>query len=427
MDEKTDIERMALHSGLVVGGRSRKRDITYASLLTFAALSVASLVLRSGVSSYFSSSCISSRSPLEQVLTQAPLIDGHNDFPIWTRAYYQDHIYQSNFTEKGHLYGQVDFPRLQQGRLGAQFWSVYVECPRQPYNTANDSEDLYHEIVRDTFQQIDLVHRMIEHFPKSLVSALSVADVLHNFHTSPGRISSLLGIEGLHQIGTSASVLRMYHRLGVRYATLTHTCHNHYADSESPSEPQHNGLSSAGDAIVAEMNRIGMIVDISHTSFATQRAVLALSRAPVMYSHSSAYAVCPHSRNVPDDILKTLQQNDGIIMITFYPEFTNCQSADKASLSDVADHIQYVGNLIGYRHVGLGSDFDGMASGMRGLEDVSKYPDLIQELLDRGVSVNDLVGVIGGNVLRVLAAVEQVALNSRHLLPLEDDIKPFFK
>ncbi|EZF95913.1 hypothetical protein H113_03842 [Trichophyton rubrum MR1459] len=426
MDEKVDIERLALRSGLVVGGRSRKRQITYASLVAFALLSAASVLLRSGAFTC-SRNCTSHLSPLEQVLAQAPLTDGHNDFPIWTRAYYQNHIYQANFTSQGDLYGQVDFPRLQQGRLGAQFWSAYVECPRTPYTAANESEDLYHEIIRDSFQQIDLVHRMIEHFPARLVPASSAADIVHNFRTSPGRISSLLGIEGLHQIGTSASVLRMYHRLGVRYATLTHTCHNHYADSEAPSKPQHNGLSPAGEAIVAEMNRLGMIVDISHTSFATQRAVLALSRAPVMYSHSSAYAVCPHSRNVPDDILKTLQKNDGIIMITFYPEFTNCESADKASLSDVADHIQYVGNLIGYRHVGLGSDFDGMAHGMRGLEDVSKYPDLIQELLDRGVGVGDLVGVIGGNVFRVLAAVEDVARNSRHILALEDDIKPFFK
>jgi membrane dipeptidase len=298
--------------------------------------------------------------------------------------------------------------------------------PREPYNLTSDSEHVYHEIVRDTFQQIDLVRRLTEHFPASLVPASSVAEIRNNFNHHPGRISSLLGIEGLHQIGTSPSILRVYHQLGVRYASLTHTCHNHYADSEAPADAQHHGLSAAGEALVAEMNRLGMIVDLSHTSRETQRAALALSRAPVMYSHSSAYALCPHSRNVDDESLRLLQQNDGIIMITFYPEYTNCEDPEAATLADVADHIQYVGNLIGYRHVGLGSDFDGMARGPKGLEDVSKYPNLVQELLDRGVAVDDVVAVVGGNVLRVLEAVEKVAHTSRHLLPLEDDVKPFF-
>jgi membrane dipeptidase len=305
--------------------------------------------------------------------------------------------------------------------------ALIKSSPRQPYTKGNDCEDDYHEIIRDTFQQIDLVHRMVERFSDSLIAASSAADITRNFHKYPSRISSLLGIEGLHQVGTSASVLRMYYDLGVRYATLTHTCHNHFADSESPSEVAHGGLSEAGEAMVEEMNRLGMAMDLSHTSFATQRAALALSRAPVMYSHSNAFAICPHSRNVPDDTLHMLKHNDGIVMITFYPDFTNCRNANEASLKDVADHIEYVGGLIGYRHVGLGSDFDGMQNGPKGLEDVSKYPDLIQELLDRGVGVRDLQGVAGGNVLRVLAAVEKVKRDSEHLLPLEDDIKPFFR
>ncbi|KAF7168585.1 hypothetical protein CNMCM5623_001567 [Aspergillus felis] len=403
MAEKQDIEQ--LHPSrrpAEITWENRRRRLRHGLLLTLLAF-VGTCLFRSAFPTL---------DPLEQRL------DGHNDFPIWTRAFYHNHIYQDNFTDQIRLYGQVDFPRLQQGRLGAH--------PREPYNLTSDSERVYHEIVRDTFQQIDLVRRLTEHFPASLVPASSVAEIRHNFNHHSGRISSLLGIEGLHQIGASTSILRVYHRLGVRYASLTHTCHNHYADSEAPADAQHHGLSAAGEALVAEMNRLGMIVDLSHTSRETQRAALALSRAPVMYSHSSAYALCPHSRNVDDESLRMLQQNDGIIMITFYPEYTNCEDPEAATLADVADHIQYVGNLIGYRHVGLGSDFDGMPRGPKGLEDVSKYPNLVQELLDRGVTVDDVVAVVGGNVLRVLEAVEKVAHKSRHLLPLEDDVKLFF-
>ncbi|PIG84662.1 membrane dipeptidase GliJ-like protein [Aspergillus arachidicola] len=403
MDKKGDLEWMPPRPE-PVHWRNRQRSLAYSVTLTLAALFFTFTLRPEDFPSFLVRKNLQ-KSPLEQVLTRVPLTDGHNDFAIWTRAFYQNHIYQANFTEHDELYGQVDFPRLRKGRLGAQFWSVYVECAR---NTNEPGTE--YEIVRDTFQQIDLVHRMINHFPDFLVPASSVADVHHNFYHSPGRISSLLGIEGLHQIGGSASVLRMYTSSGC-----------------APAEPRHGGLSTAGEATVAEMNRMGMIVDLSHTSLATQRAVFNVTRAPVMYSHSSAYALCPHSRNVPDDLLQMLKDNDGIIMVSLYPEYTNCLDADAASLTDVADHIQYVGNLIGYRHVGLGSDFDGMSHGPKGLEDVSKYPDLIQELLDRGVSVDDLVGVTGGNVLRVLGVVEHVARSLVGMLPLEDDVKPFFE
>jgi len=218
----------------------------------------------------------------------------------------------------------------------------------------------------------------------------------------------------------------MYYALGVRSVGLTHTCHNRYADSEEPAAALHGGLSAAGFVVIAEINRIGLVADLSHTSFATQRDVLGVTKAPVMFSHSSAYAVCNHTRNVPDDVLLSLEKNGGIIMITFYALFTHCEEPSKAALVHVANHIQYVGELIGYRHVGIGSDFDGMAEGPEGLEDVSKYPDLIAELLRRGVSVRDLEGVVGGNVLRVLRQVEQVAERLRLENPLEDDVKEFF-
>ncbi|KAF3058032.1 putative dipeptidase C3A11.10c [Daldinia childiae] len=320
------------------------------------------------------------------------------------------------------LFGQVDFPRLRKSQLGAQFWSVYVECPR---TSQNYSDSIYREIIHDTLQQIDLVYRLIKEFPEYLIYAASSYDIKSQLASGSSRVSSLMGIEGLHQIGNSASILRMYHALGVRYATLTHTCHNIYADSEEPETPLHGGLSERGRQLVREMNRIGMMVDLSHTSFQTQRDTIDISLAPVVYTHSSAYAIREHSRNVPNDILLSLKQNDGLIMITFYPEFTSAQP-DKASLEDVADHIEYVGNFIGYRHVGIGSDFDGMDHGPSGLEDVSKYPDLVKELLNRGVSRENLTLVTSENIVRVLEVVERVAADMSTVKPLEDDTKPFF-
>lgn len=349
------------------------------------------------------------------------MIDGHNDFPIWIRAFYGNHIYQKNFTQEPELYGQVDFPRLRQGHLRGQFWSVYVECPR---HGGNYSDEVYGEIIHDTLQQIDLVHRLIKAYPSYLEHASSAADVFQTFRSSR-RIASFLGVEGLHQIGNSASVLRMYHALGVRYASMTHTCHNAYADSEEPDEPEHSGISDAGRDMVWEMNRLGMMVDLSHSSFLTQRDVLRVSRAPVIFSHSNAYARCNHTRNVPDDILLGLEANGGVVMVTFYPAFLE-EDPGKASLSSVADHIQYIGETIGYRHVGIGSDFDGMAAGPEGLKDVSKYPDLLRELVHRGISREDILGVMGLNVMRVLEEVEKVAASMHHVKPLEDDVPDFF-
>ncbi|PGH27142.1 hypothetical protein AJ80_01098 [Polytolypa hystricis UAMH7299] len=359
---------------------------------------------------------------VDQLLQRAPLIDGHNDFPIFIRAFYKNDIYQKNFTDETPLPGQVDFPRLREGRVRGNFWSVYVGCPE---DSGNFSDEVYQEAVHDTFQQIDLVHRLIKQFPQHLKLASSADDVWENFAKSD-RISSMMGVEGLHQIGNSASILRMYHQLGVRYVTLTHFCHNKYADSASPEKPLHHGLSTAGEAMVREMNRLGMIVDLSHTSSETMMDTLRISSAPVIFSHSSVYALCPHSRNVPDDVLIQLKKNRGVIMIAFFPGYTRCDDASKASLSDVADHIQHAGELIGYEHVGFGSDFDGMEEAVKGLEDVSKYPDLVKELVRRGVSPKDIEGVIGANVLRVLKDVEQEAERLRDVHPLQDEVQGLF-
>ncbi|KAK7701275.1 hypothetical protein SLS64_010318 [Diaporthe eres] len=293
-----------------------------------------------------------------------------------------------------------------------------------PKRGGNFSDEVYHEIIHDTLQQIDLVYRLVKAYPSYLEHAFSATDILQTFR-SGHRIASLLGIEGLHQIGNSASVLRMYHTLGVRYASMTHTCHTAYADSEEPGEPQHSGLSEAGRNIVREMNRLGMMVDLSHSSFLTQSDVLQVSQAPVIFSHSNAYARCNHTRNVPDDILQDLKGNGGVVMVTFYPAFLENNPA-AASLSSVADHIQYIGETIGYRHIGIGSDFDGMAAGPKGLEDVSKYPELIRELVHRDISREDILGVMGLNVIRVLREVEEVAASMHHVKPLEDDVADFF-
>ena len=236
-----------------------------------------------------------------------------------------------------------------------------------------------------------------------------------------------MGAEGLHQIGNSASVLRLYYALGVRYVTLTHTCHNIYADSCSPAEPLHGGLSRAGVDLVREMNRLGMIVDLSHTSPATMRHALRVARAPVMFSHSSAKAICDHPRNVPDDVLRLVRQNGGVVQVTFVPDFVNCEDPASATLGQVADHVQYIAGLIGWDHVGLGSDFDGIPYGPKGLEDVSKIPDLFQELLERGVAVADLLKLAGENTLRVMKDVEAAAREMVDVEPLQDEVEGYWQ
>lgn len=323
------------------------------------------------------------------------------------------------------MVGQVDFPKLKRSGLGAQFWSAYVECPRDGGNVTN--QDTYYESMHQTLQQIDLINRLIDAYPDRLERASSAAEVWAQFAKSKGsRISSLMGVEGLHQVANSGSFLRLIHQMGARYVTLTHSCHNAYADSCSPAEPLNGGLSEAGREVVLEMNRLGLMVDLSHTSVATQRDAFNASRAPVVYTHSSARALCDHARNVADEELWALKANRGIVMVNFFPGFVACSA--QATLEDVADHVIYLGELIGFEHVGIGADFDGMGldEGPVGLEDVGTYPALIDELLRRGVSVADVRGVAGANILRVLAEVERVAREMSGWQPLEDRVKSIF-
>ncbi|KAL1981662.1 hypothetical protein VTN96DRAFT_2376 [Rasamsonia emersonii] len=386
---------------------------------------------------------------VDQILTETPLIDGHNDLPILIRSRFGNRIYGSNFTDlfvHGHLPGHVDLPRLSAGKVGGSFWSVYVPCPA---DGANYSGANYAHSVRQTFEQVDVISRLQQAYPHVFSEPPNGTTALQAFRQ--GKIISPYGIEGLHSIGNSFAHLRTFYKLGVSYATLTHNCHNLFADAalvEIPgggvkkAEPLWHGVSERGKDLVREMNRLGMIVDLSHVSQDTMRHVLGAgkddwsgSKAPVIFSHSSAYAVCPHPRNVPDDVLQLVKKTDSLVMVNFAPDFVSCTASNRpdelpdfypanATLEHVVDHIVHIGELIGYEHVGLGSDFDGITSTPAGLDDVSKFPALVAELLRRGVSDEDAAKVVGGNLLRVWKKVDEVALElqAEGVLPVEDDL-----
>ncbi|KAI9814739.1 MAG: hypothetical protein M1827_003005 [Pycnora praestabilis] len=382
-----------------------------------------------------------------QILSETPLIDGHNDLAITIRFTYDNHIYDSNFTEpfeKGGFVSHVDLPRLTQGKVGGSFWSAFWLCPK---NGTDFSDEAYAPVIHGTLLQIDLLKRLQAAYPTTFSPPPNSSSALSFFKT--GHLISPLAIEGLHQIGNSISNLRLYHSLGVRYSTLTWNCHNPYADAavisntdtgESvASKPYWGGVSKRGQDVIKEMNRLGMIVDLAHVSKDTMLDVLGGrperwngSAAPIIFSHSSAYAICPHPRNVPDDVLQLVKKTDSLVMVNFSPDFVSCVESDSPSgmpdfyppnstLAHVVRHITHIGHLIGYDHVGLGSDFDGIESTPAGLEDVSKFPDLVAEMLRQGVSDEDAGKVVGGNLLRVWAAVDKVALQLQaEIQPVED-------
>ncbi|EAW06822.1 putative dipeptidase [Aspergillus clavatus NRRL 1] len=387
---------------------------------------------------------------VDTILSTTPLIDGHDDLPIFIRARFNNQIYGDNFTipfTKGNLTGHVDLPRLSQGKVGGTFWSVFVSCPK---NWTNFSDATYTTSVRQTMEQVDVMSRLAKAYPDTFSPPPNGTTALQAFQD--GKIISPMGIEGLHSIGNSFALLRNFYQLGVSYATLTHNCHNRYADAalaELPTggvkiaDPHWHGVSEAGKKVVYEMNRLGMIVDLAHVSVDTMRDVLGAgkdewtgSRAPVIFSHSSARAICPHPRNVPDDVLELVKAKDSLVMINFSPDFISCTASDNpselpktdlahATLDKVADHIMHIGGLIGFDHVGLGSDFDGIPTVPQGLEDVSKFPNLVAELLRRGVSDEDAAKVVGGNLLRVWKRVDEVALQMQEqgAVPAEDKLE----
>lgn len=342
---------------------------------------------------------------VRRVLSETPLFDGHNDLPWAIRE--QDGVphsvqaYDLRRTTAGH----TDIARLRAGMVGAQFWSVYV-----------DMESVEVGAARVQLEQIDIARQVIRAYPDVFEQGYTTADVDRIFLS--GRIGSVLGMEGGHAIENSLGALRAFYDLGVRYMTLTHGGNTDWADSATD-DPEHGGLTEFGREVVREMNRLGMLVDLSHTSTETMNDVLDVTEAPVIFSHSGAQGVTDHRRNVPDQVLRRLPQNGGVVMVVFYPwhvsealrTYDGPGDPPWASLSDVADHIEYVRATAGIDHVGLGSDYDGMEPDPppNGLEDVSKFPDLLVELSRRGWSEADLAKLAGGNVLRAWAAAEEVA------------------
>ena len=368
------------------------------------------------------------RAQAARILRSVPLIDGHNDIPDAIRE--RGGLDSVNLAmDQPRLH--TDIRRLRAGGVGAQFWAAYV-----PVSTIHEGE---HPAVY-ALEQIDLVYRLCAKYPAAFNMARTADDIERNFKT--GKISCLIGIEGGHAIENSLGALRSFARLGVRYMTLTHWETLDWVDAATDTA-KHGGLTAFGEDVVREMNRLGMLVDLSHVSDGTMLDALRVSRAPVIFSHSSARALDNHVRNVPDSILKLVAPNGGIVMTNFAPDYVSealrvssdsiqkksallrAAGADsmavrdsvaawralapKATLAQVADHVEHLRRLAGVDHVGIGSDFDGISSVPVGLEDVSKFPDLLAELLRRGWTEADVKKVAGLNMLRVLREAERVA------------------
>jgi membrane dipeptidase len=408
---------------------------TTINLRSFLRVSTASLLM-------LTSTSVMAATPEEiarEVLAKTPVIDGHNDTPhqiaeLFSRDFSKFDLNRlpPEVLAKTH----TDIATSRAGFLGGQYWSVYVEAGLPK-----------HEAVTRTLQQIDVVHQMIARYPDSFVFATTAAEV--EAAIKKGRIASLIGMEGGHSIGSSLEILRQMHAAGARYMTLTHSLTTDWADSATD-VPKHDGLSPFGFEVLAEMNRLGMIADLSHVSEATMHDVLDKTKAPVLFTHSNARAVTPHPRNVPDSVLKRLPQNGGVVMVTFVPGFTSPERRQweyekaavagrakleftgnpvgekaavdawiaanpqpKATLAQVADHIDHIRKVAGIDHIGIGGDFGGVDELPVGLENVSTYPALFAELVRRGYSKADLAKIAQGNALRVMRATEAAAEKMR--------------
>ncbi len=330
---------------------------------------------------------------IERILSQVPLIDGHNDLPGQVRGIKTSDGDVGLYDLRRTTTGDTDLPRLREGMVGAQFWSVHVNV--------DDPAP-----AKQQLEQIDIAHRIFEAYPDELEFAGSASDIRRVF--GAGKIASLLGIEGGHVIENSLGALRAFYRAGVRYMGLTHFSNTDWADS-STDDVVNDGLSPFGEEVVREMNRMGMLVDLAHTSPATMSDALNVAEAPVIFSHAGAMALADHPRNVPDSILRRLRENGGVLMQVFYPPYISVEDSI-ATISDVADHIEHVRDLAGIDHVGIGSDFDGIPTYVQGLEDVSTFPALFMELARRGWLDEELEKLAGENLLRVMRQTEAVAM-----------------
>jgi membrane dipeptidase len=386
-------------------------------------------------------------------LEAAPVWDGHNDVPIQLRGRFGNVIGKFDFedtsdTGPSNAEGRAmhtDFARLAEGKVGAQFWSVYVSSDLAP-----------RDAVIATIEQIDVTKRLIGRYPERLMLALDAADVERAL--AAGKIASLLGMEGGHSIDGNLAVLRQMYDLGARYMTLTHSKNTPWADSATAA-PQHGGLTDFGRDVVREMQRIGMLVDLSHVSEGTMLDALEVAGAPVIFSHSGALGATAHPRNVPDRVLEKLRGNGGIVMIVALPAYISetrrhwgaANEAEKkrletlhpgdpdafkrgqdawkalnpeplATIADMADHVDHVRQVAGIDHIGVGGDYDGMATGPAGMEDVAGYPALFAELARRGYSQADLEKISSRNMLRVMKAAEAYATAHRNDPPIEQKV-----
>ncbi len=387
-------------------------------------------------------------------LDAAPVWDGHNDTPIQLRGRrgnvlegfdFHDTQAEPGWGGAGESAMHTDLPRLEQGRVGAQFWSVFV--------SVNTTEA---EAVQATIEQIDVTKRLIEAYPEDLRLALTANDVQATM--DDGKIASLLGMEGGHSIGSSLAVLRQMYNLGARYMTITHSANTPWADSATD-DPEHDGLSEFGVQVIREMARLGMLIDLSHVSEATMLDAMDATDAPVIFSHSGARAVNGHSRNVPDNVLARLPRQGGIVMVVGLPDYLSeahriwyaARHAERARLqawwrgepekvsaglsewdaanpmplatiSDMADHVDHIREVAGIDYIGLGGDYDGMATGPVGMEDVSGYPALFEELARRGYSQQDLEKIASRNMMRVMREAEAYAAAQARMKPIESPV-----
>jgi membrane dipeptidase len=383
------------------------------------------------------------KSRIDRILKATPLIDGHNDLPWEVRDNHGNSVAGlANGTDKLDPPLMTDMARLHEGRVGAQFWSVYI-----PSEVTGDAA------IRETLEQIDVVKRLVGAYPGDLALALTADDIVR-IHKS-GRVASLIGVEGGHQIGGSLAALRQYYDLGARYMTLSHFKNNEFADSATD-DPKWHGLNDFGRTVVHEMNRLGMLVDLSHVSEETMRDALEVSRAPVIFSHSSARALDDHPRNVSDDVLRLTAKNGGVVMVNFYNGYVSdafrkwnaevsaedarlnsllvgrpderkaamkawkqAHPAPRVTVGEVADHVDHVAGVAGFDHVGIGGDLDGLPYDEvpDGLGSVAGYPLLFAELIRRGWGDRNLAKLAGGNVLRAMRQAEAIAQSLRNEPP----------